>query len=219
VAVTNDDARAKRLRRSVWGATIGILVLALVMGEFPRRYVIGAEWVRDGFTGALYVMFVVSVITNVFRLPWRVRDITLGIVVGLVCIFNALALYQLIQFMIYPQLNQDQIEGVRLLSSALQIWLTNVLAFGLLYWVIDGNGPENRMANKDELRDFVFPGEERQEPGFVDYLFLSFNTATAFSPTDTAPLTSRVRVMMMLESAVSLTALAFAAARAVNILR
>lgn len=214
----NETQRTKRLKVSVWGATIGILVLALVMGEFPRRYVFGSEVVRDGFTGALYVMFVLSVATNVLRLPWRVRDITLFVVVGLTGIFNALALYQLIQYMIYPELNREQIEGIRLLSSALQIWLTNVLAFGLLYWVIDGNGPERRATTAGEPRDFVFPGEDKQEPGFLDYLFLSFNTATAFSPTDTAPLTTRVRVMMMVESAVSLTALAFAAARAVNIL-
>jgi uncharacterized membrane protein len=66
-------------------------------------------------------------------------------------------------------------------------------------------------------RDLAFPGDLRA-PRYAEYLFLAFNTATAFSPTDTMPLTTRVRMMIMAESAVSLMALAIAAARAINIL-
>jgi uncharacterized membrane protein len=66
-------------------------------------------------------------------------------------------------------------------------------------------------------RDFAFPGDLRT-PHYAEYLFLAFNTATAFSPTDTLPLTTRVRMMMMVESTVSLMALAIVAARAINIM-
>ncbi len=92
-----------------------------------------------------------------------------------------------------------------------------MLTFALLYWEIDGGGPERRVHDPAGPRDLAFPGDLKR-PRYADYLFLAFNTATAFSPTDTMPLTTRVRMMMMVESAVSLLALAIIAARAINIL-
>jgi len=95
-----------------------------------------------------------------------------------------------------------------LFESALLIWVFNVILFAVLYHLL-GDG------------DFTFPRSEKgaQEPlTFLDYLFLSFTTATAFSPTDTPPLTTRARMFMMLEATISLVTLAIAAARAVNII-
>lgn len=213
-----DDAEsAKRLHRSAWGATLGIALLVAISLAFPKRYTIGAGNIRDGFTVALSVMFVVSFITSALHSSWRARNLTVFVVVGLMSLFNALTLSQLILFMIYPS-PHGTIDGLRLLSSAVSIWLTNVVSFALLYWVVDGNGPEHRAHDLKGFRDFAFPGDTTF-PVFADYLFLAFNTATAFSPTDTAPLTTRTRVLMMVESVVSLVALAVVAARAVNILQ
>jgi uncharacterized membrane protein len=117
--------------------------------------------------------------------------------------------------------------GRMLLLDALNIWATNVIIFSLWYWVFDRGGPS--VVWRDDHRgpsEFIFPhmmlpagtvGADKR-PGYVDYLFLSFNTSTAFSPTDTMPLTARMKLLMMLESAVSLGTLALVAARAVNIL-
>ena len=120
---------------------------------------------------------------------------------------------------------------VVLLRSAAVLWSTNIIVFASWYWRLDAGGPQAR-----ELRGvhcdgaFLFPQmalspEARREmcedtwsPGFIDYLFLAFNTSTAFSPTDSPVLTRWAKVMMMLQSLISLTTIALLAARAVNIL-
>ena len=205
------------MQKARWGGTIGVLLLVLINAGFPGRYVWGSGEVRQIFTIALSAMFVLSVLGTLLKISWDWRNVSVLIVIGLASAFNALTLYQLIAFMIWPHPDYPEIDGVRLLSSAVSIWLTNVVAFALLYWIVDGGGPDDRTANPDCARDFAFPGDPR-DPNFADYVFLAFNTATAFSPTDTAPLTTRVRLMMLAESAISLLALAIAAARAVNIL-
>jgi hypothetical protein len=105
------------------------------------------------------------------------------------------------------------------------IWISNVLAFSLLYWLIDGGGPDARINSNAWLADFVFPQPVRKAdmeaarlPNFADYIYLGFSTATAFSTTDTLPLTTRARMLMMIEAGASLLTIAITAARAVNIL-
>jgi uncharacterized membrane protein len=116
--------------------------------------------------------------------------------------------------------------GRTLLLDALNIWATNVIVFSLWYWVLDRGGPWIDQRDHRGPSELLFPqhtlptgtvGAEPR-PGYVDYLFFSFNTSTAFSPTDTMPLTARMKLLMMLEATVSLMTLALVAARAVNIL-
>jgi hypothetical protein len=111
--------------------------------------------------------------------------------------------------------------------------VTNVLVFALWYWRLDGGGPYRRDQRAGhETGAFLFPqmtrdGEqgweatedgERWSPLFVDYLFLAFNTSTAFSPTDTPVLSRWAKVMTMIQSSISLAVVVILAARAVNIL-
>lgn len=118
-----------------------------------------------------------------------------------------------------------------LLVDALNVWATNVIVFALWYWTTDRGGASmRRLGTEAEERaerraDILFPqmtmearGDEPFVPGFVDYLFLSFTCATAFSPTDTLPLSQRAKLLMMAEASVSLLTIALVAARAVNIL-
>ena len=120
---------------------------------------------------------------------------------------------------------------VQLLLSATGLWLCNTVIFASWYWRLDAGGP-----NKRDLREshtdgaFLFPqmtlspqlrkemGEDQWRPGFVDYLFLSFNTSTAFSPTDVLILSRWAKVLMMVQSLISLSTIAILAARAINIL-
>ena len=155
--------------------------------------------------------------SNLVNAPARLSNAAILTVVSLMSAYNAVALCQLVVFLVFPDANRAEIEAPRLLSSAVSIWLTNVLTFALLYWEVDGGGPERRLRDPAGRRDLAFPGDLAM-PRYADYLFLAFNTATAFSPTDTMPLTTRVRMMMMAESAVSLMALAIIAARAINIM-
>jgi hypothetical protein len=118
-----------------------------------------------------------------------------------------------------------------LLQSAAALWIANILVFASWYWRLDAGGPharEVRGAHTDGA--FLFPqmtlsaptrramGEEHWTPGFVDYLFLAFNTSTAFSPTDVPVLSRWAKVLMMLQSLISLATVVLLAARAVNIL-
>lgn len=115
--------------------------------------------------------------------------------------------------------------GRALLLDATNIWATNVIVFSIWYWALDRGGPSLGEGDHQGPSEFIFPQMTEAEtvasdkkPGYVDYLFLSFCTSTAFSPTDTMPLTARMKLLMMLESIVSLLTLALVAARAVNIL-
>ncbi|HEY5350900.1 MAG TPA: hypothetical protein VIK57_00425 [Streptosporangiaceae bacterium] len=112
-----------------------------------------------------------------------------------------------------------------LLASGAAIWATNVIAFALWYWEFDRGGPVHRAHGTFQYLDFLFPQmtidhlvDPDWEPRFVDYLYLSFTNATAFSPTDVMPLARWAKLTMLVQSAVSLSLGALVIARAVNIL-
>lgn len=118
---------------------------------------------------------------------------------------------------------------VQLLRSAGSLWISNVLVFAVWYWRLDAGGPHKRERTKFHQRGaFLFPQmalhqespskPDSWHPVFIDYLFVSFNTSTALSPTDTAVLSRWAKALMMLQSAISLTIIVLLAARAVNIL-
>jgi hypothetical protein len=119
----------------------------------------------------------------------------------------------------------------QLLMSAAALWVSNLLVFASWYWRLDAGGPHQRdLRGAHTDGAFLFPqmmldpelrremGEDDWRPGFVDYLFLAFNTSTAFSPTDVPVLSRWAKLLMMLQAAISLATLAILAARAVNIL-
>jgi hypothetical protein len=123
------------------------------------------------------------------------------------------------------------IQGRGVFTSAALLWLTNVLVFAVWYWRLDAGGPHERsmtpghregafffpqMAMDDEIRKAT--KMEDWEPGFVDYLFLAFNTSTALSPADTGALSPWAKLLMMSQSLVSLSVIVLLAARAVNTL-
>jgi len=117
------------------------------------------------------------------------------------------------------------------LFSAASLWLTNILVFALWYWRLDAGGPHKRDERPGHTEGaFLFPqmtmskdalrqtGQRLWSPNFIDYLFLAFNTSTAFSPTDVPVLARWAKVLMMMQSLLSLLIIALLAARAVNIL-
>jgi hypothetical protein len=123
-------------------------------------------------------------------------------------------------------LNGDHSSGKQLIISALAIYLTNIIVFGLWYWQLDGGGPGGRGTHRPPV-DFLFPQmntsvkiteEPNWQPTFMDYLFVSITNGTAFSPTDALPLTHRAKLLMAIQALVSLSTVALVAARAINIL-
>jgi hypothetical protein len=119
----------------------------------------------------------------------------------------------------------------QLLRSAATLWVCNILVFACWYWRLDAGGPHQRALRSSHTHGaFLFPqmvldpelrkemGMDRWSPGFVDYLFLAFNTSTAFSPTDVPALSRWAKTLMMIQASISLATIALLAARAVNIL-
>lgn len=141
---------------------------------------------------------------------------------ALVSLTNLASLVALVEELLRGKLS---VPGQSLLLDAMNIWATNVIAFALWFWNLDRGGPALCHVEPAAAGDFLFPQMTRSDlhdnwtPGFMDYFYLSFTNATAFSPTDTMPLSVRAKMLMLIESAVSLLTLALVAARAVNILK
>jgi hypothetical protein len=204
------------------GALSCVLVAIAISYLVPDRYVFGGGWIAHTATLVLVIILGLSLLGHWLRLPTWVGNTAVLVVVAILLTVNILSLVKLIQLILF---HVKDIDGHRLLGSSVVIWVSNVLAFSLLYWLIDGGGPDERLNSDIWHADFVFPQPIRRVdvnanwlPNFLDYLYLGFSTATAFSTTDTLPLTTRARMLMMVEAAASLLTIAITAARAVNIL-
>lgn len=114
--------------------------------------------------------------------------------------------------------------GRELILAAVNIFLTNIIIFGFFYWEMDGGGPGRRANIAKHEHDFLFPQNQNEQymqskwlPTFIDYLYIAATNATAFSPTDTMPLSRRAKMLMLAQALISLVTIALVAARAVNI--
>ncbi len=217
MAAQSAPKRASRL-----GAALCVLASIALMLVIPNRYVFGPHWVIGAADIVLFILFFISIIGHAQDLPRWLGDGAVLTVVIVLTLMNLLSLIALILLILY---HVKDIDAHRLLGSAIVTWVGNVLAFALLYWLLDGGGPDARINSNTWRADFVFPQPVRQadidpnwRPAFLDYLFLAFSTATAFSPTDTPPLSTRARIVMMVEATASFVTIAVIAARAVTTL-
>ncbi len=181
----------------------------------PERLTPGPNWLVLGLITALLIPTIVSQRAGNARLSY-----VLGFCIsGLITLAMAWSLGFLI-----AGLPGKREPAPELLRSAVALWITNILVFASWYWRLDAGGPfaRERRASHTEGA-FLFPQMTMHprpawRPGFVDYLFLAFNTSTAFSPTDVPVLSRWAKVLMMVQSSISLGTLAILAARAINIL-
>ena len=148
------------------------------------------------------------------------RSLVVSMIV-LISIANVTSLELLIRVILHG----DALDGTRLILSGVNVSITNIVIFALWYWEMDGGGPGVRMDNTIPYRDFKFTQMDSSPyvpkdwfPTFIDYLYLSATNALAFSPTDTLPLTRRAKMLMLLQSLVSISTIALVVARAVNVL-
>ena len=205
-----------------WQALIAVLVVTGLYVALPPSLTVGPTWLVPVIVVVLTVPLLLAHTMGQHRF-----DTLLGFL--LTSVLTA-AMVASVAFLI-GLLPTHRESPIQLLRSAASLWLTNVLVFALWYWRLDAGGPHARDARAGhESGAFVFPQMtpiadgicDTDGPGwsphFIDYLFLAFNTSTAFSPTDTPVLTRWAKVLMMLQSLISLTVLAVLAARAVNIL-
>jgi hypothetical protein len=205
-----------------WQALIAIIAVTGLYVALPASLTMGPTWLVPAIVVVLAAPLLVS-----HRMGQHRLDMALGFTLTSVL---TIAMIGSIGFLI-GMLPAHRESPSQLLRSAAFLWLTNVLVFALWYWRLDAGGPHARDKRDSHANGaFLFPqmtmlkrvevstGQQSWSPHFVDYLFLAFNTSTAFSPTDTPVLTRWAKVLMMLQSLISLTVIAILAARAVNIL-
>jgi hypothetical protein len=206
-----------------WPASLAVVAVLVLQVLVPTQINALPRWLMPLLGGLLLLPLVWM---NPFHLrrdePW-LRSVELVLLAVLVTV-NAYYLAGMIFFLN----NGEAGDGKILVKSALLIWVTNVVAFAVWYWEIDRGGPFARAPEHEretERADLLFPqmtvdlpGWNGWLPGFTDYLFVSFTAATAFSPTDTMPLTARTKMLMGIQSAIALLTIAIVAARAVNVL-
>jgi len=218
-----EPAQLFRIERR-WPVALVLLAVILLVVSMPERVTLFPKWLPYIVGIALMVpMAAVGLTAGKARWRWLRVEHTIMLLFVVVSGFGTLAnLAHLISAMVR---RSAEIGGPQLLASSIGVWVTNVLTFSLLYWQIDRGGPEARANNASTKPDWLFPQTGAPEdappdwrPGLVDYLFLGFSTATAFSPTDALPLTSRAKMLMMLESTISLVTIVVVASRAINIL-
>jgi uncharacterized membrane protein len=195
------------------------IALQLVL---PDRLVIGPTWLLPTFEGLLLVGLIAANPRRISRTSTALRAASVSLI-ALISLANAWSSAELIKGLVNGTMGDN---ASVLLSRGASVYITNILVFALWYWEWDRGGPVVRARGLRPYPDFLFPQMAQPDlaapdwaPNFVDYLYVSFTNAVAFSPTDTMPLSRWAKMLMLLQSAVALLTVAFVVARAVNILK
>jgi hypothetical protein len=204
-----------------WPAVIAIIAVGGLYAALPASLVVGPRWLFVVIVGMLLVLTVVAQM----RRSFAVNNVSGHLLAGILTLFMVWSLVLLVRAL--PAHTESP---VTLLRSAAALWVTNVLVFALWYWRLDAGGPHQRdlraghpsgsflFAQMTFREDDVPPEWKGWSPTFIDYLFLAFNTSTAFSPTDVPVLSRWAKLLTMAQASISLTVVVILAARAVNIL-
>ena len=226
------DARRGKRGEARLPPAIAVVVAVALYAVLPEPLLVGPRLLIPGLE---LVLLAVLIATNPWRLTRQTRWSRAAslVLAGLVAVSNLVTLVLLVAVLVGDQ----DTAGTSLLIAALQVWATNVIAFGLIYWELDRGGPVARTQKAREelpLADFRFTQDETQDTvvevsagssvkadwisTFVDYLYLSTTNSSAFSPTDTMPLTSRAKILMGVQATAALVTSLLVIARAVGAL-
>jgi hypothetical protein len=216
-----------------WHASIAIMGAMALYITLPPRLIIGPIWAAPLLI--LLVLVPLSVLAPRRHLGTRRTRIWSILLIAIVNFFNLASVLLLVAGFFRPE-KAALHTAATLLRTGLQIWLTNVLVFGLWYWELDGDGPDARAhavsATAFTNADFLFPQMQmsivggatpscispRWKPQFYDYLYLSFTNSTAFSPADVMPLSPWAKGLMTVEALISLVTIAIVLARSVSLI-
>jgi uncharacterized membrane protein len=205
-----------------WPVTAAVLVAIGLQLLIPESLALRPRWVLPALELVLLILLVAANPRRIERDRRWVRIASL-VLVATASVANIVSAARLVIGLVQGTLGQS---AGPLLAYGAAIWSTNVIIFGLWYWEFDRGGPVERAKATRTRPDFQFPQmvtpeltDKDWEPQFLDYLYVSFTNAAAFSPTDTMPLSRWAKMLMLVQSAVSLTTVALVVARAVNILK
>jgi hypothetical protein len=232
-------ASREELGESPLWPTLAVLCAAGLYATLPSRFISGpstagifgaARWVVPAITVLLLIPLALTVPhqrllqsaqgrASALRLSRRIASLS---VIAVITAANAASIVLLVHLLVVGSHAHARL----LLKAGIHMWCMNVLVFALWFWQLDAGGPIERRLERRRPADFLFPQQTLAEtagqawqPNFVDYLFVSYTNATAFSPTDTMPLSQWAKLLMIAESAASLLLAIMVVARAVNILQ
>jgi uncharacterized membrane protein len=205
-----------------WASSIAVAVAIALQLSLPGRFVLRPRFFIPIVGGLLLVGLIIA---NPRRISKRSAGLHASsiVLIGLISLGNAVSAVRLLRALIRGLATED---AALLLRWGGAIWLTNILIFSLWYWELDRGGPAARAEGENQYPDLLFPqmatpeiAPDDWEPLFLDYVYLSFTNATAFSPTDVLPLSRWAKMLMLAQSAISAATVILVVARAVNILR
>jgi hypothetical protein len=216
-----EHAGAEFARRDpFWPAQLTALAAVALYLALPDKLTLGPRWLLPALEGLLLIGLIAAMPNPAMQYSPRRRQFALTLT-SLVSLANVFSLLLLVHYL----LKGGKAGGHQLILSGVVLWVTNVLLFALWFWELDRGGPVTRVLDPEAQPDFLFPqmsetqwAPENWTPGFVDYLYVSFTNATAFSPTDTMPLTQRAKLLMTIQALAALLTIGLVVARAVNIL-
>lgn len=203
-----------------WAAFAAVLVAVGIQLTLPDRLSLGPSWLLPAVETAVALALLIA---RPFR--HRIASTVLRrgsmLLVGTISVANGFSAALLIRGLIHGSIRGG---APALLANGAGVYLTNIIAFALWYWALAGGGPSARSAGLSDTPDFLFPqmatptlAPPSWRPNFIDFLYVSFTNATAFSPTDTMPLSRWAKMLMLLQSAIALVTVSLVVARAVNI--
>lgn len=215
------DRGERVLSEARWPMAGAVLAAMLLTYLLPADLRLGPNWLLPSIEGVLLVAVVVADPVQITRRSALLRGLSIGLVALLV--LDALwSTGLLIDALLHG--GQETNSASALLSAGAIVWVSNNIAFGLLYWELDSGGAAARAHRLPRHPDFAFPQQINPDlapanwrPRFIDYLYLGFTNAIAFSPTDVMPLARWAKVAMTVQSTISLAILGLVIARAVNV--
>ncbi|MFH7243821.1 MAG: hypothetical protein ACHWZW_13335 [Spirulina sp.] len=204
-----------------WPVALTIGMVLVLLTVLPDRIRVFPVWLTYLLGIAILVVIALVPLTGGKPRSLRIeRWITL-----LFCLVVGPAMLVGLRHLLFEMFDPSgDLNGLELFTSSVAVWVIGILIFALLYWQSDRGGPEMRLSHRQRPPDWLFPQADLDDilpdwqPTFVDYLFLSYNTAAAFSPTDVAPITARAKLMLMAQSLISLATILVVVSRAIGII-
>lgn len=210
----------KRTHDPLWHMYLGVIAVVVLQGltsyqflPFNKAWLIAIE---------LLLLIAIAVFTSEgYGVLSKSRRNLVIILIAIIAAFNVISLILLIDALLF---GYEGISGLSMLANGLVIYITNILMFALLYWELDGGGPDRRTSRQIK-RDFLFTqmditkyAESNWLPGYTDYLYLSTTNVTNFASADVRPISHRAKMLMMIQALVAVVTVLLVLARAINIL-
>ena len=211
-----------RTHDPIWQLQLGVVVI-MILQYFTNDSFLPYDKLVIILFEAIALFGLAIATSDGYHRVSRIRRTIAMALIFLVAVINIFSLIFLVQALLFD--GHHSVTGHDLLFNAVTIYITNIFMFALLYWEIDGGGPDHRVVNERQ-RDFVFPQQLHKTiarsdwlPGFTDYLYLSATNVTNFASADTVPISHRAKLLMMIQALTSVIAVVLVAARAIGVLQ